>query len=105
MELGESPLMRDGTATAPKFSRTFAKVSKLKDIHHSRAMATATAAATTAITTTLTHTHTTVLAAGRHPLIQRILVGSVTARGRVTADDDSWLEAQSSDSDFDEDSE
>jgi hypothetical protein len=45
------------------------------------------------------------VAAGRHPLIQRILVGSVTARGRVTADDDSWLEAQSSDSDFDEDSE
>ena len=45
------------------------------------------------------------VAAGRHPLIQRILVGSVTARGRVTADDDSWLEAQSSDSDFDGDSE
>ena len=35
----------------------------------------------------------------------RILVGSVTATGRVTDDDDSWLEAQSSDSDFDEDSE
>ena len=45
------------------------------------------------------------VAAGRHPLIQRILVGSVTATGRVTDDDDSWLEAQSSDSDFDEDSE
>ena len=45
------------------------------------------------------------VAAGRHPLIQRILVGSVTATGRVTDEFDSWLEAQSSDSDFDEDSE
>jgi hypothetical protein len=32
-------------------------------------------------------------------------VGSETARGRVTADDDSWIDPQSTDSDFDEDSE
>jgi hypothetical protein len=37
--------------------------------------------------------------------VQLILMGSVTARGTSNSEDTSWLEAQSSDSDFDSDRE
>ena len=43
------------------------------------------------------------MAAGRAAAVQLILMGSVTARGTSNSDDTSWLEAQSSDSDFDSD--
>eukprot|EP01043_Picozoa_sp_COSAG02_P015832 COSAG02_NODE_683_length_18518_cov_4.033172_15_plen_46_part_00 len=43
------------------------------------------------------------MAAGRAAAVQLILMGSVTARGTSNRDDTSWLEAQSSDSDFDSD--
>ena len=44
------------------------------------------------------------MAAGRAAAVQQILVGRVRARGTSNSDDTSWLEAQSSDSDFDSDS-
>ena len=43
------------------------------------------------------------VAAGRAAAMQLILMGSVTARGTSNRDDASWIEAQSSDSDFDSD--